>query len=81
MRYTVVLTKEQDGRFSVSVPSLPGCFTWGQTREEAIVHAKEAIQLYMETCSQDGIPIPKEDTPPSVVVEGPEPKLHKKQHA
>lgn len=81
LRYTVVLTKEQDGRFSVSVPLLPGCFTWGHTREEAIAHAKEAVKLYVETCSQDGIPIPKEDAPPSVIVEVPVPKPHKKQYA
>ena len=40
--YRILLTPEEEGGFSVNVPSLPGCFTQGETIEEAIEMAKEA---------------------------------------
>jgi len=46
--YRILLTPEDEGGFSVSVPALPGCFTQGETIEEAIEMAKEAISLYIE---------------------------------
>jgi len=49
--YQVLLTAEDDGGFSVSVPELPGCFTQGETIEEAIAMAKEAISLYVDSLS------------------------------
>ena len=48
LKYTVVLIPEEEGGYSVEVLALPGCVTQGETREEAIVMAKEAIQLYLE---------------------------------
>ncbi|MDP9364275.1 MAG: type II toxin-antitoxin system HicB family antitoxin [Chloroflexota bacterium] len=48
-RYTVVLTPEPDGSaFNVTVPALPGCFTWGATVEEALAMARDAIATYLE---------------------------------
>ncbi len=48
-RYTVVLTPEADGSaYNVTVPALPGCFTWGNTVKEALAMAREAIALYLE---------------------------------
>jgi len=46
--FTVVLEQEKDGGFSVSVPSLPGCFSEGDTFEAAISNIREAILLYLE---------------------------------
>jgi predicted RNase H-like HicB family nuclease len=46
--YHILLTPEEEGGFSVSVPTLPGCFTQGETAEEAVEMAKEAISLYVE---------------------------------
>ena len=47
-RYTVVLTPEPDGSaYNVTVPALPGCFTWGVTVEEALAMAKDAIAVYL----------------------------------
>lgn len=46
--FTVVLEQEKDGGFSVSVPSLPGCFSEGDTFEKAISNIREAILLYLE---------------------------------
>ncbi len=44
-QYTIILHPElEEGGYSVSVPALPGCHTQGDTLEEAIASAREAIQ-------------------------------------
>ncbi len=60
-RYTILLhSKEEQGGYTVTVPALPGCITEGDTIEEAIAMAKEAIQLYIESLIADGEPVPEE---------------------
>ncbi|MVN20688.1 type II toxin-antitoxin system HicB family antitoxin [Mucilaginibacter arboris] len=56
--YRVLLTPEAEGGFSVSVPALPGCFTQGETIEEAMEMAKEAISLYIESLELDAEIVP-----------------------
>ncbi|MGE0201620.1 MAG: type II toxin-antitoxin system HicB family antitoxin [Candidatus Melainabacteria bacterium] len=56
--YTVVLEPESSGGFSVSVPALPGCFSQGETKEEAMLNIQEAIALYVETLQMDQRPVP-----------------------
>lgn len=47
-RFTVVLTPEPDGTaWNVTVPALPGCRTWGETIEQALAMAKDAIAAYL----------------------------------
>jgi len=48
MTFNIVLEKAEEGGFNVSVPSLDGCFTQGDTEEEALNNAKEAIICYLE---------------------------------
>ena len=73
-KYTVVLVPEEDGRFTVQVPALPGCVTQGDTREEALEMAKDLVQLYLEDLAAHGEPIPFEAAPLQVdTVEVPEP--------
>lgn len=48
MAYIAIFVKEKDGRFSVSVPSLPGCFSEGDNLEDAKKNIEEAIELYLE---------------------------------
>jgi len=48
MKVTVVLESQEEGGFTVFVPSLPGCISEGDTREEAIDNIKEAIELCLE---------------------------------
>ena len=48
MRVKVVLEKGEDGYVVASVPSLPGCFSQGKTRQEAVKNVREAIPLYLE---------------------------------
>ena len=47
--FTVVLEKEAEGGYTVLVPALPGCHTQGDTRDEALAYAKEAIEAYLES--------------------------------
>lgn len=58
MTYTIVLLRENDGRYSVSVPALKGCHTWGETLPEALRMAEEAIQLHLESLESHGDPLP-----------------------
>ncbi|MCH8204745.1 MAG: type II toxin-antitoxin system HicB family antitoxin [Candidatus Hydrogenedentes bacterium] len=60
LTYTVKLVPAEEGGYTVLVPALPGCVTQGETYEEAIAMAKEAIQLYLEVLIEDGDPIPEE---------------------
>jgi predicted RNase H-like HicB family nuclease len=47
--FEVVLTPEEEGGYSVSVPGLPGRFSQGETCEEALAMIREAIELYIES--------------------------------
>jgi len=47
--YQILLTPEEEGGYSVSVPALPGCYTQGETIEEAIEMSKEAISLHIDS--------------------------------
>lgn len=48
LNFNAVFIEENDGDYSVSVPSLPGCFSQGENFEDAIKNIKEAIELYLE---------------------------------
>jgi predicted RNase H-like HicB family nuclease len=66
--YTIILEPDpEDGGFTVLVPALPGCITEGDTREEAIANAKEAILLYLESLLADGEEIPVDVPNPEVL--------------
>ena len=68
-QYTIILHPEpEEGGYSVSVPALPGCLTQGETIEESIANAKEAISLYLESLIADGEPIPEESTHPQAII-------------
>ncbi len=48
MKFNVVLKPAEEGGFNVTVPALDGCFTQGETEDEAVINAKEAIICYLE---------------------------------
>ena len=56
--YRINLRKEEEGGYTVFVPSLSGCITYGETVDEAIDMAKEAIELYIEELQDRGESIP-----------------------
>jgi len=67
MVYTIVVHRDAEGRYLVSVPALKGCHTWGETLPEALHMAREAIQGVVEVMQEHGDPIPPDN--PSVTVD------------
>lgn len=61
--YSVVLIPAEEGGYTVTVPALPGCITEGDTLEESLSNAKEAIQLTIECLRERGEKIPTEPSP------------------
>ena len=61
LNYRVLLQKEPEGGYTVTVPLLPGCVTYGETIEEAKEMAKDAIELYLESLKAHNEEIPIED--------------------
>jgi predicted RNase H-like HicB family nuclease len=55
-RFTVIFEREDEGGYHVFCPTLPGCHTQSETVEEGIVNIREAIELYVETLIEDGLP-------------------------
>ena len=51
MKYKVALLKSEEG-YSVSVPGLPGCWSQGQTEQEALTNIEEAIREYLEVAKE-----------------------------
>jgi predicted RNase H-like HicB family nuclease len=60
-RYTIVLEREPDGGYHASCPALPGCHTQGDTIDETIANAREAVELYLESLIAHNEPLPQED--------------------
>ena len=55
----IIFWDESDQIFVVDVPELRGCMAHGSTKKEAITQAEAAIDLWIETAKEDGIPIPE----------------------
>jgi predicted RNase H-like HicB family nuclease len=53
MKLQVVLEPSEEGGFTASVPSLPGCISEGDTREDALRNIRKAIELYLEPVDDD----------------------------
>jgi antitoxin HicB len=56
--YKILLNKAPEGGYSVMVPSLPGCLTYGEDVDDALKMAKEAIEIYIEELQDRGEVIP-----------------------
>ena len=66
--YTIILHPDpEEGGYTVTVPALEGCVTQGETLEEAIVMARDAIQLFVETLQAEGLPVPEEHEHPQAL--------------
>lgn len=53
MKLKVLLEPSEEGGFTASVPSLPGCISEGDSKEEALANIQEAIELYLEPVEDD----------------------------
>jgi predicted RNase H-like HicB family nuclease len=59
-RYEIIIYwSNEDQVFVAEVPQLPGCMAHGNTQEAALVHANEAMQLWIDTAREFGDPIPE----------------------
>lgn len=68
-RYTVVLYPDaEDGGYTVLVPLLPGCITEGDTLDEAMANAREAIAGHVATLEELGEDVPEEELPAVVAM-------------
>jgi predicted RNase H-like HicB family nuclease len=56
----VIIYPGEDGYFVAEVPSLPGCISQGNSKEEALTNIREAIRVYIAALQDDNISVPKE---------------------
>lgn len=61
LKYTIIYTPEPEGGFTVTVPRLPGCVTYGSDLNEAKKMAKDAINLYLQSLNKHNESIPQEE--------------------
>lgn len=54
------LQPEPEGGYTISVPSLPGCISYGKTFEEAIEMIKDAMEGWLAVAREEGVPIPEQ---------------------
>ena len=57
MKFAIVLDRDEDGIWIAECPSIPGCVSQGNTREEALKNIKEAIALRLEVRAERGMPL------------------------
>ena len=58
MKYRIVIEQDEDGKYVSHCPTLPGCWSQGETREEAITNIKDAISGYLASLMKHGDPVP-----------------------
>jgi len=58
MKLKIILEPSEEGGYTALVPSLPGCISEGETKEEALKNIREAIELYLEPIEDDQIYTP-----------------------
>ena len=59
-QFTVVIERDEDGRFVAICPTLPGCYTEGETEQEAMELIEDAVRLHVEDRLERGEPIGEE---------------------
>jgi len=62
INYAIVIHKDRDSDYGVTVPDLPGCFTAGSTLDEALAMAQEAVELHLEGLIEHGEAVPRPGT-------------------
>ena len=74
MRQVVIYADQDDGGWIAEVPSLPGCISQGDTREEVLRNIREAIETWVDGAQQVGMKVPDEtfdfSSTPTLQVEG-----------
>jgi predicted RNase H-like HicB family nuclease len=57
MKFSVTVSRDEDGVWVVECPSIPGCVSQGETREAALDNVKDAIRLCLEVRAEQGLPL------------------------
>ena len=57
MKFTITITRDEDGMYIAECPSIPGCVSQGKTEEEAQRNIKDAIKECLEVRSEQGMPL------------------------
>lgn len=60
MEYTVIIHTAEEGGYWTEVPALPGCFSQGESVDEALMKIREAIELHLECLKEDGQGVPQD---------------------
>jgi predicted RNase H-like HicB family nuclease len=58
MKVRVIIEQDEDGRFVATCPTLPGCVSEGDTRQEALVNVRDAVAGYVQSLRKHGEPVP-----------------------
>ncbi|HLC72209.1 MAG TPA: type II toxin-antitoxin system HicB family antitoxin [Candidatus Nanoarchaeia archaeon] len=58
MKYRIIIEQDEEGRYVVQCPSLPGCISQGKTRKEALNNIEDAMKGYLESLKKHKEPIP-----------------------
>ncbi len=70
-KFTAILLPEQDpefaGYYNALVPALPGCISYGASKEEALTNIREAIEAYVEDLEAAGEDVPQDSFEPIIV--------------
>ena len=70
-KFTAILLPERDpkfaGYYNALVPALPGCFSYGASKEEALENIREAIEAYLEELDAEGEDVPQDSFEPVIV--------------
>jgi predicted RNase H-like HicB family nuclease len=64
-----VRSGEMFGSYGVTFPDIPGCYAVGDTIEEAMRHASEALALHLEVMQEEGLPLPKSSRPEAILAD------------
>ena len=62
MEYTILIHQAEEGGFWSEVPALPGCYSQGETIDETLHNAKEAIESYLIALKEDQMAAPIEES-------------------
>jgi predicted RNase H-like HicB family nuclease len=57
MKFRVTIDRDEDGVWIIECPSIPGCVSQGETKEQALENIKEAIELCLEVRAEKGLPL------------------------
>ena len=67
MKFNITLDRDEDGAWIAECPSIPGCVSQGQTKDDALSNVQEAIALCLEVRAEKGLPLTVETRQVEVV--------------